>query len=202
MIDNNYTVEGQMSIFDLEDSDRDTWSLKTSQGPCPPASRKEQTSKSSSRKSSKSSKQMPLMCLCLKTASGQKPDSSMEWETMDSPFPWLGVFTMLNITELHKDGNDSVYWLTSTDTQQEKYYLTLNLGEKPRIPNPTYLSDILEPNANPKYNLSPKACQGILTRAERRGKQLPPILKEALENQIRYGSTATSSETSNDEESG
>jgi len=33
--------------------------------------------------------------------------------------------------------------------------------------------------------LSPKACQGILRRAERRGKDLPPMLKAALEQQAR-----------------
>lgn len=31
-----------------------------------------------------------------------------------------------------------------------------------------------------KYSLSPTACLGILKRAEKRGKELPPILKEAL----------------------
>lgn len=35
-----------------------------------------------------------------------------------------------------------------------------------------------------KYSLSPKACQGILTRASRRGKELPDVLKRALENVI------------------
>ena len=45
------------------------------------------------------------------------------------------------------------------------------------------LSDILEPNPHPKYFLSAKACQGILRRAEKRGKELPPMLKEALERQ-------------------
>ena len=35
-----------------------------------------------------------------------------------------------------------------------------------------------------KYSLSPKACAGILRRAERRGKALPPMLKTALEQQI------------------
>jgi hypothetical protein len=32
--------------------------------------------------------------------------------------------------------------------------------------------------------LSAKACEGILRRAEHRGKQLPPMLKEALEQMI------------------
>jgi cytidylate kinase len=46
------------------------------------------------------------------------------------------------------------------------------------------LSQILEANAPEKYYLSAKACEGILRRAERRGKQLPEILKIALEQQI------------------
>ena len=67
--------------------------------------------------------------------------------------------------------------------------MTLNVGEKPRVPNPTRLSDILEENADRKYNLSQRACQGILARADKRGKKLPPILKEALENQIDEGTS-------------
>jgi hypothetical protein len=46
------------------------------------------------------------------------------------------------------------------------------------------LSQILEVNAPEKYHLSAKACEGILRRAERRGKQLPEMLKVALEQQI------------------
>lgn len=62
--------------------------------------------------------------------------------------------------------------------------MTLNLSEKPRVPNPTLLSDILEEDADPRYNLSSKACRGILNRASKRGKKLPEVLEEALKNQI------------------
>ena len=196
MIDNSYTVEGQMSIEDL---DPDTWFGRTSQVRSVPASQKERTSKSSSRKSSKSSKQMPLMCLCLKTVDGPKPDFFTAWETMDNPFPWLGAFTMPSSGECLNAESGLLSLGTSTDSPLAKFYLTLNIGEKPRVPNPTHLSDILEPNADPKYNLSAKACRGILTRAERRGKQLPPILKTALENQIAISETESSI---SDEESG
>ena len=48
-----------------------------------------------------------------------------------------------------------------------------------------FLSQILEEEAPAKYSLSPKACAGILRRAERRGKDLPPLLKAALERQAR-----------------
>jgi hypothetical protein len=39
---------------------------------------------------------------------------------------------------------------------------------------------ILEADVPEKYYLSPKACQGILRRAERRGKKLPELLEVAL----------------------
>jgi hypothetical protein len=44
------------------------------------------------------------------------------------------------------------------------------------------LSDILETGAVPQqYYLSRKACRGILRRADRRGKALPPMLLKALQ---------------------
>ena len=43
------------------------------------------------------------------------------------------------------------------------------------------LSQVLERGSiPPKYFLSGKACAGILRRAEKRGKTLPPILESAL----------------------
>lgn len=39
----------------------------------------------------------------------------------------------------------------------------------------------------PSYSLSAKAANGILRRAESRGKELPTILQEALEEAVRYG---------------
>lgn len=65
--------------------------------------------------------------------------------------------------------------------------MTLNVGEKPRIYNQTRLSDVLELDADSKYWLSAKACAGILRRAEKRGKELPKILRQALESQIANG---------------
>ena len=63
-------------------------------------------------------------------------------------------------------------------------FLTLNTGESPNDVVESTLSQILEVNAPEKFYLSAKACEGILRRAERRGKQLPPMLKEALEQMI------------------
>ena len=55
-----------------------------------------------------------------------------------------------------------------------------SFGESPREENASRLSQILEDCPLPKYSLSARACEGILNRAARRGKQLPPELKEAL----------------------
>ena len=43
------------------------------------------------------------------------------------------------------------------------------------------LSDILEDSPDRKYSLSAKACSGILSRAEKRGRSLPRLLRVALE---------------------
>ena len=58
--------------------------------------------------------------------------------------------------------------------------MTLNTGECPSDARESTLSQILEANAPEKYSLSPKACAGILRRAEKRGKTLPDMLKDAL----------------------
>lgn len=60
---------------------------------------------------------------------------------------------------------------------------TLNTGESPKDVNVSFLSQILETNAPRKYYLSARACKGILRRAEKRVKELPPLLKAVLEYQ-------------------
>ena len=59
-------------------------------------------------------------------------------------------------------------------------YMMHSFGESPRDVKESRLSQILEAQPHPKYSLSARACQGILRRAEKRGKDLPPMLKEAL----------------------
>lgn len=57
---------------------------------------------------------------------------------------------------------------------------TVNISELPNAERESLLSQILEVNVPQKYYLSARACQGILTRASRRGKPLPDILRQAL----------------------
>ena len=62
-------------------------------------------------------------------------------------------------------------------------YTMHSFGEFPNEENESRLSQILEECAPRKYSLSAKACEGILRRAARRGKELPVELREALERQ-------------------
>ena len=111
---------------------------------------KEKTFKQSSRKSQGSSAQIVPMFLYLKRASGQSQDALWVTEMTDSRF------------------------LSHTDFTMRSF------GECPSEERESRLSQILEEHPHPKYSLSPRACQGILNRAERRGKELPPVLREAL----------------------
>lgn len=61
--------------------------------------------------------------------------------------------------------------------------MTRNTGESPNVAVESRLSQILEATPHPKYCLSARACQGILNRAARRGKDLPDMLKQALRMQ-------------------
>ena len=66
-------------------------------------------------------------------------------------------------------------WLTG--------FLTLNTGASPSEGQESTLSQILMAQVPEKYYLSPKACLGILRRASARGKELPEVLRRALERQ-------------------
>lgn len=100
------------------------------------------------------------------------------WETDGRS---LGEYMMPNIGEFHSGASAYVYLLISTDRTQGEYYL--NCGETPMRFLQSRLSWILESNPDTKYNLSAKACLGILRRAEKRGKTLPKILDQALRRQ-------------------
>src|SRR5690606_8616268 len=60
-------------------------------------------------------------------------------------------------------------------------FLTLSTSTWPKDAAVCSLSDTLETgDVPPRYFLSPKACAGILRRAEKRGKELPQVLLSAL----------------------
>ena len=71
----------------------------------------------------------------------------------------------------------------ATDGPLYGAYTMRSFGECPSAAVESRLSQILEAEVLPKYYLSAKACEGILRGAERRGKELPPMLRDALERQ-------------------
>lgn len=82
---------------------------------------------------------------------------------------------------------ESGRWLTAgwgTAGLSPTEFSTQSFGESPSVAVESRLSQILEDTPHPKYYLSAKACAGILRRAERRGKKLPPELEKALRAQI------------------
>ena len=85
------------------------------------------------------------------------------------------------------------YW--ETDGVSLGDYTVRSFGEHPNVDVESHLSQILEEHPHPKYYLSAKACAGIIKRAESRGKELPPILKEALEQQVTRSKFGGGSET-------
>lgn len=56
--------------------------------------------------------------------------------------------------------------------------------ESPNEERESQLSEILQGEVPEKYYLSEKACEGILRRANKRGKELPEVLEKALTAQI------------------
>lgn len=101
----------------------------------------------------------------------------------------LPLFMSLNMDGTQADATPT--WEENGALRGE--FSMLSFGECPSVENASHLSQILEASPHPKYSLSAKACLGIVRRAERRGKELPPLLKTALLNQA--GQHSASRET-------
>lgn len=89
----------------------------------------------------------------------------------------------------HRTGDDPLEpscgrWMNSGMGWRGEF-LTLSSSEWPSDAAVSFLSDVLEGGAERlrRYSLSPRACQGILRRAEKRGKPLPPMLDASLRAQ-------------------
>ena len=100
------------------------------------------------------------------------------------------IFKCLKMDGLHGGGTetwtDDGAWLGASST--------VNGGECPNAVVESRLSQILEERPHTKYSLTPKACMGILRRAEKRGKDLPQTLKAALLAQSASGVAVTEAE--------
>ena len=124
------------------------------------AATEEKTSQRSSKKRSASQSRKPPLFVCLKKDGLQADASGMSWVAGQLP----GEFSM------HSFGEHPISLYHN------------GVGE-------SHLSQILEDSPHPKYSLSAKACQGILNRANKRGKELPETLEKALVEQSDVMST-------------
>ncbi len=160
-------VEGQMSIFDLDgEFGKMCRELYRAPEEGTEKTTKEKTSKPSLRSSSALSDRMRPLFLYLKEEDGANQAASWVAERTDKFFPLPGEYTMRSFGE-------------QPSTLMEE----CSQGEPRNGVRESHLSQILQDDAPRKYYLSARACQGILNRAEKRGKELPEILKKALENQ-------------------
>ena len=112
----------------------------------------------------------------------QVPENQIEEKTLDA---YSKKFAELRIKMpqylcLKKENGVQAGASWGMDTQWLGEYTMRSFGEYPSEEKESRLSQILEAYPHPKYCLSAKACQGILRRAESRGKELPPLLKETL----------------------
>lgn len=82
--------------------------------------------------------------------------------------------------------NRDAYTMKWADGALRGDYTMHSFGEYPREGNVSRLSQILEECAPQRFCLSEMACRGILARAKKRGKELPPELRKALEAQSAF----------------
>lgn len=74
-------------------------------------------------------------------------------------------------------------WMRSGMVWHGEYWMR-SFSAWPKDASVCSLLEVLEPCVARKYFLSAKACRGIISRADRRGKPLPKRLMDALERQI------------------
>lgn len=86
---------------------------------------------------------------------------------------------LLRSKEGRLSDNSCPKWANSGTVWHGEYW-TRNSSVWPSGAGVCSLWEVLETNPPAKYCLTLRACEGILNRAERNGRSLPPILKEAL----------------------
>jgi len=90
--------------------------------------------------------------------------------------------------------------LVASDTESDGEFWTRSSSEWPSAGAVSLLSESLESSKGlQRYSLSPKACSGILRRAEKRGKPLPPMLEAALRAQMAEGGAVAFAQNTRDE---
>ena len=114
------------------------------------------------------SKKVVFQFLCLTTESGRIAEQSPATECLLRGDLWT-----LNTSEYLNVASESASLSIMGAATHPTYYF-----------RESRLSEILQTDVSEKYYLSARACEGILRRADKRGKELPEVLKQALTDQI------------------
>ena len=122
----------------------------------------------------------------LDTWSGKMcPEPSVPREAKTSGLSWRKLSELklvpvqcLDLTPGHGNLLGQSFWEINSAWLGESWML--NSGVSPSVARESSLSQILQDDPPRKYYLSKTACLGILRRAEARGKELPPQLRDAL----------------------
>src|SRR5579875_2023766 len=110
------------------------------------------------------------------------PSSLLDLLIDCGPYGWCGRTSPASC-RLTMDGRlePSLGFWSNSGMGSPTEFSTLSISEYPRDGVASSLSDVLETGEVPRrYYLTPRACRGILRRAEKRGKELPEALKSAL----------------------
>lgn len=131
------------------------------------------------------------LALDLPSSSGKTCPESSTPETMRSGAFWQGLPAKIARSNLQgRDGQTRVVCLAPRE-QSRGGSSTPNISEWPNDAAVCLLSQVLETGSIPaKFYLSSTACAGILRRAEKRGKALPPMLDRALRAQVASGTAS------------
>lgn len=145
-----------------------------------------------------------------KSSNGQDPDSpspkmspAYSHLTRGSTLlQWLGSYVDEKYLFLEQDGQMPESHLGRKDSSNGEFWMR-NIAEHRSFPEPfpsdagvSSLSEILETGqVARRFFLTPKACKGILHRAENRGKALPMTLRRAL---LQVAEASTEPETPGD----
>lgn len=127
------------------------------------------------------------------THAATSPSPFLDWLTSSSPSGSSGKTSPVSC--LREEGGTLVpssgRWSNSGMGSPTECW-TLNTSEYPSVVVESSLSRVLETGElPPKYFLSQIACAGILRRAERKNKQLPQMLKDALTQTIQKAAGGT-----------
>ena len=109
-------------------------------------------------------------------------EMTSESSLKNSPKSKIKMPLFLCLTEANGQTTDASW---ETDGASLGEFSMHSFGESPKEDVESHLSQILQTNVPEKYYLSAKACLGILRRAAKRGKELPEILRKALEEQAK-----------------